>query len=228
MLTNHSNVPYDAALNGWLRLHDVPLDSLVQHSRRYERAYLAWETVRQVRNPFFNIGTGFEGYFVGICHSAEEVIAQLLDIGRGMLVSNARLYRYQYTFRACLMKTLTGECSDPHAIQVWSALFGAALGKLRCNIYYNASTWRFQNETYWMVNRLPFIQYDQCDHHIEQVYALIPFSGNVVSRPDLPLELLNPAKDDATLVVSRIAAFGHPLIRAYLDDLNNVTPSFLW
>jgi hypothetical protein len=205
-------------MDGWLCLHDVPLDSLVQQSRRYERAYLAWETVRQVRNPFFNIGTGFEGYFVGNCQSPEEMLAQLLEIGHGMLTSNCRLYRHQYTFKSKLMKTLRGELDDPRAMDIWSTLLGAALGRLRCNVLYNYKTYLFQNETYWAVNRLPFIKYAQCAHHIEQEYVLARFRSSCVSKSDLCLNMLKPSDCDAGFVVSRIGCFGHPLVRAYMRE----------
>ena len=190
MLTIESKVPHDTIMEVWLRLQDVPLDNLVQHSRRYERAYLAWETVRQVRNPFFNTGTGFEGYFVGICHSPGEMLAQLLEIGHSMLASNCKLYRHQYTFNAKLMKTLRGELNDPRAIDVWSTLLGATLGRLRCNVHYHYKTYLFQNETYWTVNRLPVINYTHCEHHIEQEYILAPFTRDCVSKPNFCLNML--------------------------------------
>jgi hypothetical protein len=203
---------------GWLRFHDLPLNSLVQQSRKYERAYLAWETVRKLHNPFFSIGTGFEGYFVGIHHSPEEMVAQLLKIGHEMLDSNCRLYRHQYTFNAKLMKTLRGEIDDPQAIEVWSTVLGAILGKLRCNVSYHYETYRFQNETYWTVNRLPLVSYTQRDHHIEQKYVLAPFKKDYVAKKlDFSLNLLKSSDYDAGLVVSMIGRFGHPLIRAYLN-----------
>jgi hypothetical protein len=218
MLTIESRVPHDKIMEVWLRFHDAPLDRLVLQSHRYERAYLAWETVRQLRNPFFNIGTGFEGYFVGISQSPEEMIAELLKIGHGMLMSNCRLYRHQYTFKAKLMKTLQGELNDPRAIDVWATLLGATLAKLRCHVLYNHKTYLFQNETYWTVNRLPFIKYTQCNQHIDQVYILAPFKQDCVSKLGFYLNMFKPSDYDAALVVSKIGCFGHPLIRAYLRE----------
>jgi hypothetical protein len=218
MLTVKARVPHDTIMEAWFRFHDVTLDGLVQRSHRYERAYLAWETVRQVRNPFFNIGTGFEGYFVGISQSSEEMLKQLLKMGHEMLTSNCRLYRYQYSFKAKLMKTLRGELNDPRAIDVWSTLLGATLGTLRCHVLYNYKTYLFQNETYWTVNRLPFIKYTQCEHHIEQEYDLALFKRDCGSKSDFGLNMFKPADYDAGLVVSKIGRFGHPLIRAYLRE----------
>jgi hypothetical protein len=220
MLTIESSVPHYPIIDGWLRLHNMSLDNLVQYSRRYERAYLAWETVRLARNPFFSVGTGFEGYFVGSYKSSEEMLAQLLHIGHEMLTSNCRLYRHQYTFKTKLMKTLRGEINDPYAIEVWSTLLGAALGKLRCNVHYNYKTYLFQNETYWAVNRLPFIRYTQCEERIEQEYVLALFKNGCVAKSDFCLNMLKPSDYDAGLVVSTIGRFGHPLIRSYLREVD--------
>jgi hypothetical protein len=220
LLTIESKVPHDAIMYGWLHLYEVPLKNLVEHSRRYERAYLAWETVRHTRNPFFRAGTGFEGYFVGLYHSPEEMLTTLLDIGHDMLMSTCRLYRHQYTFKASLMKTLVGELSDPRAIGVWSAMLGAALAKLRCNVHLNTATYRFQNETYWTVNRLPLIRYEQDDHHLEQEYSLAPFQNAYFSKQEFSPNLLKPSDYDAGLVVSSVGRFGHPLIRAYLGEIH--------
>jgi hypothetical protein len=211
-----SPIPYGATLYGWLQLHDMSLDKLAQQSHRYDRAYLAWETVRLVRNPFFTCGTGFEGYFVGICQSPEEMLARLLEIGHAMLASNARMYRYEFAFKSKLMKTLRGERIDRQAIEVWSALLGATLAKLRCHVYYHDSTYRFQNETYWAVNRLPYITYRLRDHRLEQEYRLPHFNNGYIGKSNFSLNALKPSDYDAGLVVSEIGCFGHPLLRAYL------------
>jgi hypothetical protein len=220
MHTIESRVPCNSNLYEWLCLHGLPLERLVQPSRRYERAYLAWETVRQVRNPYFNLGTGFEGYYVGLYQSPEAMLEQLLTIGHGMLASNERLYRHEYAFKAKLMKTLQGELNDPYAISVWSSLLGATLGRLRCHIYYNYQIYCFQNETYWAVNRLPFINYRICEHHVEQHYILPVFKNGGIAKMSFSLSALNPSDCDAGLVISTIGRFGHPLVRAYLREMN--------
>jgi hypothetical protein len=217
MLAIGSEVPSSAIIYVWLRIQDVSLESLVERSRRYERAYLAWEMVRKVRNPFFEEGTGFEGYFVGIHQSPDEMLARLLEIGHRLLTSNCRLYRHQFAFQSKLMKTLMGELNDPEAIDVWSTLLGATLGKLRCNVYVNHETYRFQNETYWTVNRLPLMCYAQRAHNIEQEYVLTDFKTGSISKPSLDLNLVNSSDHDAGRVVSAIGRFGHPLIREYLQ-----------
>lgn len=220
MSTIAGQIPYSSTIYRWLCLNARPLTTLVEPSRRYERAYLAWETVRLVRNPFFKIGTGFEGYFVGICHSPEEMTDRLLEIGRWMLASNDRQYRHQYTFKTRLMRTLRDQLDDSCAIGVWAAALGAMLGKLRCNVYYNDAPYRFQNETYWAVNRLPRIHYQLTEHGIQQEFILPQFKDNGIPKQTFDPALLKPADYDAGLVVSKIGAVGHPLVRAYLRSAN--------
>lgn len=188
-------------------------------------AYRIWVKHRvQLARVYFKAGKAdlaqFEGYFVGIHHSVEEMVTQLLQIGHGMLTSNCRLYGHQYTFKAKLMKTLHGELNDPRAIDAWSASLGATLARLRCNIYYNYEIYRFQNETYWAVNRLPFINYIQCEHRIEQEYTLALFKRGCASKPDFCLHMLNPSDYEAGCVALMIGRFGHPLIRAYLREVD--------
>jgi hypothetical protein len=219
MITVDSQVPYDMAIYCWLHLHNEPLNRLADHSRRYEHAYLAWETVRKVRNPFFIKGTGFEGYFVGIHDSPEQMLDRLLEIGHALLDSNCRLYRYQYEFKARLMKTMMGELNDPEAIEVWASLLGATLGRLRCNLYTNDQNYRFQTETYWAVNLLPLIHYAEHGHDVKQHYALAnSFNTKRGSKSAIDLQELNAADYEAGLVAWNIGRFGHPLIRAYLHE----------
>lgn len=219
VLTVKSEVPYGTLLYGFTRVHPIGLDKFIAYSRRYERSYLAWEAVRKVRNPYFIDGTGFEGYFVGLGLSDEEVIARVLDLGRTMLANNLRLYRFNPAFRSRLMKTIRGEISDPAAIGVWAAQFGAAVGRLRCNLLTNSQTRLFQSETYLSTSSLPPIRYAVCGFTIEQTYALPNGGAPVKPAPRMRLDLsLKPADAEAYLVVKAIGKFGHPLIRAYLDE----------
>ncbi len=213
-----SKVPYDITLYGWLQVHDIPLDTLTHRSRRYERAYLAWEMVRKLRNPFFTNGTGFEGYFVGIHQSPEEMLNTLLKLGHNILESNCRLYRHDHVFQSMLMKTLIGECCDLHAIDVWADLLGALLGRLRCNIPANDENHYFQNETYWIVNNLPGIRYTLRDFRVEQEYRITLTSPNTASRMDFNLNMLRRSDYEAGLVIHTLGRFGHPLVREYLHQ----------
>jgi len=194
------------------------MNQLVGHSCRYDHAYLAWEAVRKVRNPFFIDGTGFEGYYVGQGLSAEAVAANLIGIGQHILESNDRLYRFNFSFRRRLVKTLFTEANDPQAMDVLAAQFGAALGKLRCNLLTNERTRHFQTETYQKTGHLPAIQYTQKDQLIRQIYTLPLHDRQTDPQWNLSLEtLVKPRDADAYQAVKSIGKFGHPLVRGYLD-----------
>lgn len=220
MLSVESRVPCETVLSCWLYLHGVKLESLVQQSRTYERAWLAWETVRLVRNPFFREGTGFEGYFVGLCHSPDEMSDRLLEIGREILACNRRMYPHEFAFKKRMMQTLTGEIDDAQAVSVWATLLGTALGKLRRNTCMYAVARDFQNETYRSVYRLPPVRYTQHAYQIRQEYCLSPYWKTPAPKPDLRLDAVRPEDQDAALVMSQIGRFGHPLVRAYLRAAN--------
>ena len=221
-----SEVPYSSLIYGWSQTHGRSLNKLIEHSRRYERPYLAWEAVRKVRNPFFVDGTGFEGYYVGYCHSPQEIVEQLLLIGHEMLTSNCRLYRYNYRFRSRLMKTLLAEMNDAQAIEIWSAQFGATLGRLRCNLPTNMKTRYFQAETYQSTSSLPSICYAEGQWTIEQKYAVPCGGSEPIPRWAVNLESsLKPSDIEACIVIKSIGKFGHPLIREYLDEQNSPEPT---
>jgi hypothetical protein len=196
----------------------VTLERLVEQSRQFERSYLAWETVRKVRNPYFEDGTGFEGYFVGRLGSPAEALEMLLKIGQEMIDNNRRLYPHNPLFRSRLMKTLRGELEDPECIDVWAAQFGAMLGRLRCNLLTNQKASLFQSETYLLTNHLPPISYERGTVGIKQRYRL-PF-GMTDHAPKWSLrhELMKTSRVDAGVVATSVGKFGHPLIRAYLNE----------
>jgi hypothetical protein len=208
-------VPFADSFYWWLKLNDVGLESLVKDSRRYEQPYLAWEMVRKNRNPFFMTGTGFEGYYIGVCHSAEEVLAAIILVNRQILTNIMRQYRMDYGFKSQLMKTLLGEVSDPKAIGIWAAEFGAAIARLRHNLQHNLEGDSFRIETYRAVKTLPPIDYREDDHQILHSYSI----GYQIPKPKIQVTIdsIHPADQDAWLVAWSIGRFGHPLIREYLE-----------
>jgi len=229
VLTVLSKVPYSTAISEYLLLHSLSLSKFIDRNRRYERPYLAWEAVRKVRNPFFIDGTGLEGYYVGQCLSPEEVAHQLLKLGHDMVASNYRLYKFNYLFRSNLMKTLLGEISQPQAIDVWSAQFGAILSRLRCNLLANARTRYFQAETYQSTSSLPAIRYMRGGFMIEQEYSVPCGGSETTSVYTQRLEsALKPSDADAYLVIKSIGKFGHPLLRGYLDERNVLLDTGRW
>jgi hypothetical protein len=220
LLTVESNVPYGASIAGWLALHDRPFSDLEHPSRWYERAFLAWETVRRVRNPFFSEGTGFEGYYIGQCHSADEMTARLLELGHAMIASNDRLYPYDYAFKTRLMNALSSESVDVPALKVWAELLGAMLGRLRRIAGQTPAAGVFQTETYRMTNSVPPIRYSLTRQNVQQTYTL-PFPPQANGRKlAIDFSTLAPTDRDAAMVVWSVGRLGHPLVRQYLAEVS--------
>ena len=210
-------VPFGDYLVWWLEQSQQHAISPVAYlSHQFDQRYLAWETVRLARNPFFENGTGFEGYWIGEAGSAEDALDRLLRIGRDALDSQARLYRYQFGFRRKLMKTLLGESVDLDALAEWSVMLGALLGRLRCNIHRNPQADTFRRETYRQVEGLPPIRYHEEGDDLQQAYEI-----RDVDHPERPRLLIDPnhlrtTDQEAWRVAAALGKFGHPLVREVL------------
>lgn len=211
-----SEVPFGRILYATLRLKDQPLDKLAHHGQM-ESHYLAWETVRKGINPFFQKGTGFEGYLVGRCSNPEAALEAIIAANQHILDAITRLYRFQYGFRSRLMKTLTQDASDPEAIHVWSAYLGAELGKLRVLIFHNREAETFQSHTYQIVRALPPMVYHEVAEDVTQTYMIGARDESGIGRLLVTLSMLKPSQQDAWLVAENIGEFGHPLVRQMLD-----------
>ncbi|MCC6803742.1 MAG: hypothetical protein IT319_12735 [Anaerolineae bacterium] len=215
-ITVKSEVPFGRTLYTWLYINGLHIDQQVSHDYM-EKSYLAWETVRKHSNPYFETGTGFEGYFVGRCSVAEAALDSILTINQNILDAIARLYRMDYGFRSRLMKTLTREASDRRAIHIWSAYLGAELGRLRAQILLEPEAQEFQRQTYKIISMLPPMSFEEADRVVRQTYAV-----GTLPTPQLPklvvtAHVLKPNQQDAWLVAENIGVFGHPLVRKLLD-----------
>ncbi|MEO8606409.1 MAG: hypothetical protein ABI690_00885 [Chloroflexota bacterium] len=208
-------IPFADSFYWWLKLHNIGLADLVKASRRYEHPYLAWEVVRKNRNPFFVTGTGFEGYYIGVCDSPEAVLDAIILTSRNILTNIMREYRMDYGFKSRLMKTLLGEVSDPKAIGIWAAEFGATIARLRRNLQHNIEGDTFRIDTYRAVKSLPFIDYREDDHQIMHNYSI----GYPIPKPKIQVTMdsIHSTDQDAWLVAWSIGRFGHPLVREYLE-----------
>lgn len=216
IITIESEVPFGQMLYGWLYMQELPLNKVVHHDA-IETHYLAWETVRKQINPFFQNGTGFEGYLISRCPSAESALEEILDINQNILDAIARLYRFQYGFRSRLMKTLTRDASDPEAIHIWSTYLGAALGKLRAQMAQDPQAQLFRTRTYQIVKTLPPMTYYAFDTDVLQKYAVGTENGSGKAKLCVLPQMLNPSQQDAWLVAEVIGEFGHPMVRNVLD-----------
>jgi len=210
-----SEVPFGRLLYVRLHLKNMSISNL-KRPNRMETRYLAWETVRKQVNPFFLNGTGFEGYLVGRCTDPESALDAILAINQNILDAITRLYRFQYGFRSQLMKTLTKESTDTHAIHIWSAYFGAELGKLRAQIYDDPQAQAFRNQTYEIIKSLPPMVYHEIEHDVMQTYA-VATGDTTTPRISISLSMLKPCQQDAWVVAENIGEFGHPLVRGVLD-----------
>lgn len=215
-ITIDSEVPFGRALYAWLALRNLHLDRLVQHGEM-EKRYLAWETVRKQTNPFFEQGTGFEGYLVGYCPNPEAALETVLAVNQHILDAIGRLYRYQYNFRSRLMKTLLREDGDASLIHIWSEYLGAELARLRVQVLLNPTARYFQAHTYQLARMLPPIVYHEHDGDVTQTYAVGAADSLPADRLAVSLALLKPDQQDAWLVAENIGEFGHPLVRTLLD-----------
>lgn len=212
-----SDIPFTDAVYGWMAAHRHELDTLASPSRRFENNYLAWETVRRRTNPFFENGTGFEGYFVGQCTVPEEALDHILTMSQSILDNLARMYHNNFPFQSRLMQTLAEEHPDPKAMYIWSAELGAALGRLRVNVSRNAEATAFNANTYRLVQMLPPIHYQEAGQSIRQAYAVTGSADNqrraLVTLSDLP-----PTRQHAWMVAQFIGKFGHPIVREFLRN----------
>ncbi len=218
MRTVESIVPFGDALLWWIdhlrNDHGLPVSQL---SHEFDRSFLAWETVRLSRNPFFSNGTGFEGYWVGLCPSPDAALDQLLQIGHATLDSQARLFRFRGGYRRRLLRALQGEGGDLEAMAEWSIELGAILGRLRCNIYREPQAGTFRSETYRQVEGLPPIAYRENQEDLQQTYEV-----RDADNPAQPLLYVDPhhlhtTDQEAWEVVRALGKFGHPLVREVLS-----------
>lgn len=211
------DVPFGDMLALWLEeLQFRRGASISQVSHRFDRPYLAWESVRLVRNPYFEKGTGLEGYWIGQATSSEEVFDGLLHIGRDVLNSQVHLYRYQPNFRRRLMRALRGESIDFKVLTEWSVVLGAMLGRLRCNVHRNPVADTFRRETYRQVEGLPLIQYQEVGNDLRQVYELRDGEHPDGQRLYVDPNLLSTTDLEAWQIAASIGKFGHPLVRELL------------
>lgn len=210
-----SDVPFATALYWRLRMKGIHLEELTKQ-HRYERNYLAWETVRKQTNPFFDNGTGLEGYLIGHCQTPDEALETILNICQHMLDCIARYHRFDSNFQSRLFDTLIGYRNDAEAIETWSAYLGATLARLRCNLLNNRPADAFQTETYRLVDRHPDIDYKMRPETIKQHYR-IAAAYTKTHRVQVNLSNLNPSHQDAWLVAASIGRFGHPLLRRVMD-----------
>lgn len=228
-----SEVPFGHTLYSKLYLNGMRLDKVVHHNRM-ETHYLAWETVRQQTNPFFEKGTGFEGYLIGSCTCSEAALERILAIGQNILDAIARAHRFEHNMRAQLIRTLDQDTGNSEYIQIWSGYLGAELGRLRAQILTNKTAQDFRIHTYHIVNGLHPIDYHEVTGDVMQSYELGSDPQQTCHKLTIQATDLPAVQQDAWRVSENIGKFGHPLVRqllvhgidAYLDKRWHTDHSF--
>lgn len=221
LLVVDNHVPFGDVICVQLELERLQLDRFAPHGS-IEQHYLAWETVRKARNPFLANGTGFEGYFVGVYESPEEVFFHILRMSQDILDAITRFYRSEYSFRSRLIKTLTREMSDPRSMYIWSTYLGGALARLRCQVAKNQYAGKFREQTYKMLENLPPMHYQMAEHDILQHFAIRRDLDSNLHPVQVSASDLKGSQQDAWMVAENIGEFGHPLIRQYLHEFYNI------
>lgn len=215
-ITIENTLPFSQMIYACLCLHQADLAEFVRHDR-IERHYLAWETVRKQTNPFFETGTGFEGYLIGQCTTPEAALDEVLIIGQRILDAIQRMHRFEYGLRSRLMQTLLRERIDYDLVSLWAEYLGAELGRLRAHILNHEAARRFRTTMYQIVESLPPMYYRQVGDRVLQRYMIGANGRPPADRLAITLSLLKPGQQDAWLVVEYIGQFGHPLIRRVLE-----------
>jgi hypothetical protein len=122
----------------------------------------------------------------------------------------------EYGFRERMMRALIEDDVDFKAVQAWAEQFGAVVARLRCNLQHNPDGNLFRIQSYRVVSGLRPISYHLFDSRIVQTYSV----GRrfLPPRPQIELNGLNPAAQEAWSVISQLGRFGHPLVREYLQQ----------
>lgn len=192
------------------------LKEIVTKSHVLDVGYLSWQKVRKQGVPLLpnngvvSFGTGFEGYFIGRVGSQEELIEEILLMGKDIWSSIRRLHKHSYKSRSIMEKSIRGEEYNLSAIQEWMAIFGAQLARQRANLLKNPEALKFREQTKDSIAKLPGIDYSlAAGNKIRQVYFL--------PNQDAPKSMVFSGRTDeeklALLTMREIGKFGHPLVR---------------
>jgi hypothetical protein len=207
--------PYSEFLQ--MLINSRGLEEVIGKSHNLDAAYLSWLQVRKNGAPLSDIstrkvtfGTGFEGYFVGRVQSEEEMLIEILDMGKNIWDNIRRMHKYSYSNRSTLEKVIRGESYSIQAINEWMAIFGAQLARQRAQIIQNKPALEFREKTKKQILRLPKIDYtlDQSGG-LKQTYFLP--DENVANN--LTFGGMTDEDRLALITMREIGKFGHPLVR---------------
>jgi hypothetical protein len=193
------------------------LDDLNQYSDRLMLAYLAWEYVRDGRNPYFRNGTGLEGYLIGRVNHGEEARETLALIGQRILdVAVKRHGSYGWAdsiFRIAANQELhlTDRKRMREVLDILDSVFGAELARQRSQMLLCSEAVKFRQETYELVKLRPDINHTILGGKLVMSYCLP--SETVNDKQELTMLGLNPHQQEGLLVAMGIGRMGVPAIR---------------
>jgi hypothetical protein len=198
-------------------LDEGGLRSVVGKSHNLDASYLAWQQVRKNGVPLsetstrkVTLGTGFEGYFVGRVHSEEEMLSEIIGMGKSIWSGIRLMHRNSYQTRSRLEKAIMGTEYSTQYLNEWMAIFGAQLARQRAQILQNKPALAFRDKTKKTVGMLPRIDYNLDNSgQITQTY----FLPNESTADALMYGGMNDEEQLALLTMREIGKFGHPLVR---------------
>lgn len=215
-----STVPFQPLYEMAQKVDHVPLEKMLNHSRKMKDPFLSWECIRKFGVPLGNqrvtLSTGFEGYLVGQVNSAEEMIQDLAQTGVEIWRIALIRYKNQWKRKKQLREMITGESFSSWAAREWSVIFEAQLARRRASILKNKEAQAFRAENKKKVLGLSGVTYTVSDSGlITQKYELTSPRDQVV-RPSL--SHLSDEEMFGLLIMQEIGKFGHPLVRTALNS----------
>lgn len=113
----------------------TPSEQQRLNSDRTLKGFERWTATRYT-NPFIEAqtATGFEGYFIGLGFSPEEVADQIAQLGCNVLESFRRLHPNNGSYMSTVWKVAKGEVYNQEILAELNAVLGATTARLRVNV----------------------------------------------------------------------------------------------
>jgi hypothetical protein len=220
--TSYGMLPYENLI--LYAISNGVIEKAKKNSHKIDQAYLRWQLVRLYGIPLSSsqekvtFKTGFEGYFVGKVKSQAELFESLLQIGQSSWLGIKRLHKFN-TKRICELKNtiLSNEVASISTISEWSTILGSQIARLRMNLIHNPEALDFQTQTKRAVTSLPLLEYTLEPVGLKLYKYELPKPTQKTKK--LEFENLNEEQILYWNIVLNLGKFGHPLIRAALQEL---------
>lgn len=190
----------------------------------YDEPYLRWYAVREL-NPFiYPDATGFEGYFVGLNYSTEQVAQSLAQLGATTLRTLRMLHRSEPMFMSKLWKVVKGELKQGEApdqaiLSELDVCLSANIARLRLQVApeRNKKGHIFRKMIAQMVQgeHIQYLSEGGVVHgHIMPIPTRLSTEGRVVR----PQEFRTQELSDGYLFMQSLGKAGYPLLRLAFDE----------